>query len=659
MSVGTDIDDDYYAAYTYNPDGSIANETLNNGGAVPIIRTYSYNSPGWLTNLDSDFGNDYFHESIDYTSGGYGGGGYYNGNIAKTTFSYSWNGAPAGYSVQYQYDNLNQLQAADHSISALANFDIGVGAGNETIYDANGNILQMTVGSNTKNYTYYTGTNKVQNTDGAGNDYTYDANGNIIKSVPKTLNSLSYDPFTQMTTDIVTDANETISLQYGGEHQRVLKTFDTQTDVANTLYLHGMNDYPLMEKNQFNGGSESRVVYFYGLTGLLAMQKDGAVYYVLKDHLGSTRVLVDGSGTVAAYYDYSPIGNLMRFDETAGIVYRFTGQEFDSESGLHNYRARLYDSDLGRFYAMDVAWQFASPFAYAGNNPVVYVDEDGRIAWFVPILIGAAFNTIMNVPHIQDVGDFFAFAGIGALGGALSMVGNPGAWYGLQNVLVGALEGGVTGGLNSLAQGGKFWRGFKSGAIIGGAFGVVTSEQFGNFTRGQGWRSNDQVLNRILLEGEFEPEAYQEALEYFGFEGEFNPEYYGFEINPDAFAATDPVSGITYYNYPAFSNYSNLRATYMHEVVIHGRQFREGRLLSNLDELSPERGVLEHEAYWFQYKNQGLFPGHNYNLISNIRYYGMQGGIYWIGASGGVTGQNFYEKWYHFIYKLPRRFGMF
>ena len=248
-----------------------------------------------------------------------------------------------------------------------------------------------------------------------------------------------------------------------------------------------MNDYPLLEKNHVNSLPENRVVYIYGLTGLLAMQKDGVVYYLLKDHLGSTRVLVDETGTVAAYYDYAPFGNLMRFDEDVEVSYKFTAQEFDFESGLHNFRARLYDSDLGRFYAVDAAGQFASPFLYAGNNPVVYVDEDGRIAWFVPILIGAAINVAFNYSNIHTVGDFFSFAAVGAFQGAAALVAPagiiPGAIFwgavgavtsganatlaGVQNIgsailiggITGAILGGITGGLQAKAQGLDIWTG--------------------------------------------------------------------------------------------------------------------------------------------------------------------------------------------------------
>ena len=36
------------------------------------------------------------------------------------------------------------------------------------------------------------------------------------------------------------------------------------------------------------------------------------------------------------------------------------GQEFDRETGLNNYRARMYDTDLKRFYSVDPLHQFAT-----------------------------------------------------------------------------------------------------------------------------------------------------------------------------------------------------------------------------------------------------------------------------------------------------------
>ncbi len=40
----------------------------------------------------------------------------------------------------------------------------------------------------------------------------------------------------------------------------------------------------------------------------------------------------------------------------------------------------MYDSDLAMFFALDPAGQGFSPFGFCGNNPIIYVDKDGR--WF-------------------------------------------------------------------------------------------------------------------------------------------------------------------------------------------------------------------------------------------------------------------------------------
>jgi RHS repeat-associated protein len=117
---------------------------------------------------------------------------------------------------------------------------------------------------------------------------------------------------------------------------------------------------------------------------LVALVKEGKIYTILKDHLGSTRVVVDEAGTVIAAFDYLPFGDLMgtAYGNPEFISYRYTGQEFDAELGLYNYRARFYDPRLGRFYATDPKGQFASPYLYAGNNPIIYVDPDGQLAWW-------------------------------------------------------------------------------------------------------------------------------------------------------------------------------------------------------------------------------------------------------------------------------------
>ena len=77
---------------------------------------------------------------------------------------------------------------------------------------------------------------------------------------------------------------------------------------------------------------------------------------MLKDHLGSVRVVLDEDNSVSTRYDYSPYGSLI-FPSSIGeeAHYRFTSQEYDPETDLFNFRARMYDSHLGIFYAGDPA----------------------------------------------------------------------------------------------------------------------------------------------------------------------------------------------------------------------------------------------------------------------------------------------------------------
>ena len=230
--------------------------------------------------------------------------------------------------------------------------------------------------------------------------------------MPKGSLGLLYDPFTQLTSFINEDNGNYMLFQYGGNKQRVLKREQVgQSPVPNaTMYIHGMparhaspfggNAYPLTEKYNEHGNIQDRM-YIYGPTGLLAMVRDGISFYVIKDHLGSTRVVVNGAGGgEVERYDYTPFGEVIPVQIDPQVHYRFTGQELDEFSNgfsLHNFRARMYDSDLGRFYAIDPAGQGWSPFAYAGNSPVIYVDKDGRIfgiddLLFAAILVAGAYT---------------------------------------------------------------------------------------------------------------------------------------------------------------------------------------------------------------------------------------------------------------------------
>ncbi|NET24832.1 RHS repeat domain-containing protein [Okeania sp. SIO1I7] len=465
IAIGTPENLQRFASYSYNADSSLKTAVLNNQG---IQNTLNYNPPGWITSIGNQKADNslIMEQSLAYTENGYQGSGYYNGNIAKNSINYgTWNNAPQSYDYQYQYDKLGRLEVAQNSQNEQAS----LGVGQPTTYDVNGNIETLKRGDTTNEYEYIQNTDKVNavSNNSEPQNYSYDANGNVKSASHRQVSNIDYDPLTQLTTQVQLEEATSVSFKYDGENQRVLKTSEDSSgnQTATKLYVHGLNDYPLLEV------SDKPIQYIHGIGGLVALIKDGKVYTVLKDHLGSTRVVVDETGTVIATFDYLPFGDLIgTADGNSEIIsYRYTGQEFDAELGLYNYRARFYDPRLGRFYAADPKAQFASPYLYAGNNPIMLVDPDGKLAFLIALIIGAAVGAAVGF----GVATYTAVKkGLG-LGDAILYV--------LAGVAVGAVAGAISaaGGVASFAAGaavvtagGSTATGVLAGVVVGGAVGA-------------------------------------------------------------------------------------------------------------------------------------------------------------------------------------------
>jgi len=127
---------------------------------------------------------------------------------------------------------------------------------------------------------------------------------------------------------------------------------------------------------------EEIVRYYYSGNSLVYSSNREEGKYYFQDRLGSNRVSVNLEGEVSNFKSL-PYGQVI--DD--GIQYGFTGKEKD-ESGLHYFSARYYDSDLGKFTSVDPVAE-NEPYAYVGNNPMMFVDPDGTM----PIIVSTANPT--------------------------------------------------------------------------------------------------------------------------------------------------------------------------------------------------------------------------------------------------------------------------
>ncbi len=407
---------------------------------------YTYNVRGWLKaiNQDTEDDNDLFNFGINYNTVAHGGTALFNGNIAETEWDTANDNVQRWY--HYGYDALNRIVSGT-SDDGKFNLE-GI------TYDRNGNIGKLLRMGHVvadpeiatandynvmDNLTYvYTGNKLMKVSDAAavpqfgfkdgtntGNDYTYDSNGNIKTDANKGITDITYNHL-NLPTNIALNGGA-ISYIYTASGTKLKKSTSggslTNTEYAGN-YIYGNGTL------QFFSQPEG---YVY---------KDGSAYkyvYQYKDHLGNIRLSYeDGNGDgdidvtndpmtteIVEENNYYPFGlkhkgyndAVSSLGNSVAKRWKYNGKElddsFDGALATYDFGARNYDPALGRWMNIDpLAEQMRrhSPYNYAFNNPMFFVDPDGMFPFASSKMgLGPAYPTGAGpTAHVYKGGVAFA-----------------------------------------------------------------------------------------------------------------------------------------------------------------------------------------------------------------------------------------------------------
>jgi RHS repeat-associated protein len=153
----------------------------------------------------------------------------------------------------------------------------------------------------------------------------------------------------------------------------------------------------------------------------LAEVRSGTTSYYEQDGLSSVSSLSNAVGALINTYVYDSFGKVVASTGTLTNPLRYTGREFDPETGIYGYRARYYDPGVGRFLSEDPLGFNAGInfFRYVNNSTPNATDPTGlwstdahhQIIWNALHPCGVSNSDIWQMQQGSDFADSFAFQG--------------------------------------------------------------------------------------------------------------------------------------------------------------------------------------------------------------------------------------------------------
>ena len=342
--------------WSYSPYGEVSAYSASDGGSALLSIAYVRDDLGRIVTKT---------ETIDAVTTTYG----YTYDLAGRLTDVTRDAVPV---AQYTYDaNGNRLSHATPTTSVAGT------------YDAQDRLQSY----GTASYAYADSGEieaKVDSATGETTSYDYDALGNLR--------------------EVVQPDGTVIEYLVDGENRRIGKNVSGALSKG-WLYRDALQ--PVAELDSI-GSVVAQFVYARGANVPEVMLRGGATYRIVTDHLGSPRMVVDSAtGVIAQRMDYDELGNVVLDTNPGFQPFGFAGGLYDADTGLVRFGARDYDAQIGRWTAKDTS-RFAGGdenlYAYAGNDPINYVDSTGKIAG--DVLLFCTFNPELCGElweHVKDI----------------------------------------------------------------------------------------------------------------------------------------------------------------------------------------------------------------------------------------------------------------
>jgi RHS repeat-associated protein len=337
----------------------------------------------------------------------------------------SFAGASALYGVTYGRDTLGRVTTKTETIA-------GVTTVATYTYDAAGRLASETRAGVTTNWGYDLNGNRtsVNGTSvgtlddqdrilPAGGSYVYNTSGTLASRIG---GSYTWNKFGNLTAATV-GANA-VTYGYDGQNRRVVRRVNgvLQNQYIYDGQLRIVAETTPTATRRFAYASRTNVPD--AMTETVTATSVTTAYKIVSDQLGSVRLVVKVSdGSVAQRLDYDAWGNIVSSTGTAIQPFGFAGGLYDPVTQWTRFGARDYDAGQGRWTSKDPSrWKGGANFyAYANNDPVSWIDPNGRNPVVVGIAVGIAFAMAADSGPAAEGNSGWGFLG-GFLGGAGAML---------------------------------------------------------------------------------------------------------------------------------------------------------------------------------------------------------------------------------------------